>query len=566
LETHAHDIVIVGSGLAGLRAAISAAEVGKDIEIAVISKVYPMRSHSVCAQGGTAAVMREGDNYDLHAWDTVKGSDFLADQDVVEFFVKRIGLELIKLEHWGMPWSRTPDGKIAQRAFGGHSFSRTCYSADLVGFQEMHTLYGRALAHDNIKFYDEWYVTSLIAEEGRVKGLTAIDLKTGSMSAFRAKAIIMATGGACRIYRFTTYSYTATGDGMILAYRAGAPLEDMEFVQFHPTGLVPSGVLISEAARGEGGYLRNSKGERFMERYAKGMMELAPRDIVARAVMTEILEGRAFDGPSGKYIALDLTHLGEEKINERLPFIREVAQRLVSIDPVRESIPIAPAAHYSMGGIRANIRTATPLPYLLAAGECACLSVHGANRLGSNSTAECLVFGAVAGEEAAKLALTSVLPDLPKEKLSEEEKRVFDQILGNEGGERVPEIRAQMMNTMNDKVWIFRDEQRLIEAVREIRALKEKFKKAKVEDRSKVFNMGLVNALELDFMLDLAEVTALSALNRKESRGAHYRLDYPKRDDANWLKHTLTYYTVEGPRLDYAPVTITKWKPVERKY
>jgi len=303
-----------------------------------------------------------------------------------------------------------------------------------------------------------------------------------------------------------------------------------------------------------------------MERYAKKMMELAPRDIVARAEMTEILEGRGFEGPHGPYIALDLTHLGEEKINERLPYIREVTQRLLGIDPVHEPIPIAPAAHYSMGGIRVNITTATPLPYLFAAGECSCLSLHGANRLGTNSTAECLVFGGVAGEEAAKLALKSEFPDLPKEKLVEEEKRVFDQILGKEGGERISDIRTQMMNVMNEKVWIFRDEKGLTEAVREVRALKEKFKRAKVEDSSRVFNLVLVNALELGCMLELAEVTALSALNRKESRGAHFRVDYPQRDDANWLKHTLVYYTVDGPQIDYAPVTITKWQPTERKY
>ncbi len=566
MEVYTHDIAIVGAGLAGLRAAIAASEISKNLDIAVVSKVYPMRSHSVCAQGGTAAVMREGDSYELHAYDTVKGSDFLADQDVVEFFVKMASMELIKLEHWGMPWSRTEDGKIAQRAFGGHSFNRTCYSADLVGFQEMHTLYGRALAYDSIKFYDEWFVSSLIAEEGRAKGVTAIELKTGRMCAFRAKVIIMATGGACRIYRFTTYSHTATGDGMALAYRAGVPLEDMEFVQFHPTALVPSGVLISEAARGEGGYLLNGKNERFMEKYAKEKMELAPRDIVSRAEMIEMMEGRAFVGPDGPYLALDLTHLGEGKINERLPFIREVAQRLVNVDPAREHIPVAPAAHYSMGGIRADIRAATPLPHLFAAGECACLSLHGANRLGSNSTAECLVFGAVAGEEAAKLALSSTLPDLPNDRLREEEKRVFDQVLGNEGGERVPELRKEMSNIMNDKVWIFRDEQGLTDAVREIRALKERFRRAKVEDSSRLFNLGLVNALELDFMLDLAEVTAFSALNRRESRGAHSRLDYPERNDREWLKHTLAYYTQGGPRLEYTPVTITKWRPVERKY
>ncbi|MEM0049058.1 MAG: FAD-binding protein, partial [Candidatus Bathyarchaeia archaeon] len=319
MEKNVHDIVIVGAGLAGLRAAVAAAEVGNKLSIAVISKLHPLRSHSVCAQGGTAAVMREGDSFELHAWDTIKGADFLADQDIVEFFVRQAPKEIINLEHWGCPWSRTPDGKLDQRPFGGHSFPRACFAADMTGFHEMHTLYGKAVTYDNIKFYDEWFATSLIVEDNSVRGLTAIDLKTGEMGVFQTKAVVMATGGHERIYEFTTFSHSSTGDGMAIAYRAGAPLEDMEFVQFHPTGLVPSGVLITEGARGEGGYLINAKGERFMKNYAPKMMELAPRDIVARAEETEIREGRAFKGPHGPYIALDLRHLGEDKIKERLP-------------------------------------------------------------------------------------------------------------------------------------------------------------------------------------------------------------------------------------------------------
>ena len=566
METYSHDVIIVGAGIAGLRAAIAAAETSKEIDVAVISKIYPVRSHSVCAQGGTAAVLREGDSYDLHAWDTVKGADFLADQDVVEFFVRRAPQEIINLEHWGCPWSRTEDGKINQRRFGGHSFPRACFAADMTGFHEMHTLYGKAKTLENITFYDEWFVTSLLVEDNRAVGLTAIELKTGNLHAFRAKAIIMATGGYQRIYQFTTFSHTATGDGMAIAYRAGAPLKDMEFVQFHPTGLVPPGVLITEGARGEGGYLINAKGERFMKRYAPERMELAPRDIIARAEQTEINEGRAFEGPYGPYIALDLRHLGEEKINERLPLIRDVAIKLAGVDPVEEPIPIRPAAHYAMGGIHVNIKTESPIAGLYAAGECSCISVHGANRLGTNSTADCLVFGAVSGEEAAKYALSTSFREIPKDKVLEEEKRIFDGILGREGDEKVPAIRDEMRKIMNDKVWIFRTGEELKEALKEIRALKERFKNIRVEDKGGPFNMALVEALQLDFTLELAEVTVVSALARTESRGAHYRLDYPKRDDKNWLKHTLEYYTREGPRLEYIPVTITKWTPTERKY
>ena len=566
METLTHDIIIVGTGIAGLRAAIAAAETSKKIDVAVISKIYPVRSHSVCAQGGTAAVLREGDSYDLHAWDTVKGADFLADQDVVEFFVRRAPQEIINLEHWGCPWSRTEDGKINQRRFGGHSFPRACFAADMTGFHEMHTLYGKAKTLENITFYDEWFATSLLVEDNTAVGLTAIELKTGKLHAFKAKAIIMATGGYQRIYQFTTFSHTATGDGMTIAYRAGAPLKDMEFVQFHPTGLVPPGVLITEGARGEGGYLLNAKGERFMKRYAPERMELAPRDIIARAEQTEINEGRAFQGPYGPYIALDLRHLGEEKINERLPLIRDVAIKLGGVDPVEEPIPIRPAAHYAMGGIHVNIRTESPIAGLYAAGECSCISVHGANRLGTNSTADCLVFGAVSGEEAAKYALSKSFREIPKDKVLEEEKRIFDGILGKEGDERVPAIRDEMRKIMNDKVWIFRTGEELQEALKEIRELRKRFENIRVEDKGGAFNMGLIEALQLDFTLELAEVTVVSALARTESRGAHYRLDYPKRDDKNWLKHTLAYYTREGPRLEYIPVTITKWTPAERKY
>lgn len=566
MEKFSHDIVIVGAGLAGLRAATAAAEVNRKLDIAVVSKHHPLRSHSVCAQGGTGAVMREKDSFDLHAYDTVKGADFLADQDVVEFFVKQAPKEIVLTEHWGCPWSRTPDGKIDQRAFGGHTFPRACFAADMTGFHEMQALYGQASSYDNIKFYDEWFVTSLVVEDNKAVGVTGIEMRTGMMHAFGAKAFVMASGGHERIYEFTTFSHTTTGDGMAMAYRAGVPLEDMEFVQFHPTGLLPSGVLITEGARGEGGYLINANGERFMKKYAPEKMELAPRDVVSRSEQTEILEGRGLEGPYGPYIALDLRHLGEEKISERLPLIRDVAIKLGGVDPVKEPIPIRPAAHYSMGGIQANIRTETPVSGLFASGECSCLSLHGANRLGTNSTSECLVFGALSGEEAAKFASNAVAREASNERLAAEEKRVFNGILASEGSERVAEIRNEMRHIMFEKAWIYRRGEQMESGLKEIRQLKQRFKRIKVQDKGRPFNTGMLNAIQLDFMLDLAEVMLVSALPRTESRGAHSRIDYPKRDDQNWLKHTLAYRTDEGPKLQYLPVTITKWQPAARTY
>lgn len=566
METLTHDLVIVGAGISGLRAAIAASEFNDDIDIAVVSKVYPIRSHSVCAQGGTAAVIKKEDSYELHAWDTVKGSDFLADQDVVEYFVQQAPKEIITLEHWGCPWSRTLDGKIDQRPFGGHSFPRACLAADMTGLVEMHTLYGRAVLAENITFYNEWFVTSLILEHNIVKGLTVIDMKSGELFAINTKAVIMATGGYERIYEFTTFSHTATGDGMAIVYRSGVPLKDMEFVQFHPTALIPSGVLITEGARGEGGYLINGEGARFMKKYAPEKMELAPRDIIARAETIEIQQQRGLEGPYGAYIALDLRHLGEEIINERLPLIRDVAIKLGGVDPIEEPIPIKPAAHYSMGGIHTNIKTETSASGLYAAGECACLNLHGANRLGTNSTSDCLVFGHRAGEEAAKYALSKNYREFSKRKVAREETRIFNEILGNEGDERVPLIRDEMRQIMNKKVWIFRSEYELKSALKDIKKLKMRFNNIKVEDASRSFNTCLMEALQLDFTLDLAEVTIESALSRTESRGAHARREYPKRDDSNWLKHSLVYRTKNGPKLKYTPVTITQWAPISRSY
>ena len=561
-----HDVLIVGTGIAGMRAAIAAAEKSSRLSIATLSKAYPIRCHSVCAEGGTAAVLREGDSFDLHAWDTVKGSDFLGDQDAIEFFVREVPKEILRLDDWGCPWSRNDDGTIAQRPFGGHSFNRASFAKDRTGFHEVHTLYEKMLTYENITRYSEFFVTSLVVENGGVKGVMAIELETGDLVAIEAKAVVFATGGAGRLYGFTTYGHQVTGDGLAIAYRAGIPLKDMEFFQFHPTGLIPSGILMTEGCRGEGGYLLNRDGERFMKKYAAEKMELAPRDIVSRAMWTEIMEGRGLESEYGPYIALDLRHLGEEKINNRLPLIRDASIKFAGVDPVEEPIPVRPVAHYTMGGIHTNVNCETPVRGFYAAGECACVSIHGANRLGCNSTAECLVFGRVAGEKAAEYALNAGKNQISDRLIEKEESRIYDKLLGKSGDESVYRLKEELNGTMDKNMWIFREENGLKEAVKKIRELKERYKNIEINDKSKKFNTDLISAIEIGYMLDLAEVVAMGALLRRESRGAHYRLDYPKRDDNNWLKHTLAYYTPDGPKFDYIPVTITKWQPVERKY
>ncbi|NOZ89309.1 MAG: succinate dehydrogenase/fumarate reductase flavoprotein subunit, partial [Crenarchaeota archaeon] len=528
------DVVVVGSGLAGLRTAIEVKRLlGDRASVAVLSKVQLMRSHSVAAEGGTAAVLYpdEGDSFALHAWDTVKGSDFLADQDAVWLMVKLAPEEVRLLERWGMPWSRRPDGRIAQRPFGGHSFPRTAYAGDKTGFFEMQTLYGKLVSYDGWERFDEVYVTSIVVEDGAFSGVVAVDMSSGELLVFRARAGVVATGGAGRIYSFTTYSHSATGDGLAMLLREGVPLKDMEFIQFHPTGLVPSGILISEAARGEGGYLINARGERFMKRYAPERMELAPRDVVSRAIMTEIMEGRGLRDPETgmEYVLLDLRHLGEERISERLPAIREIAIKYAGIDPVEEPIPVRPVAHYTMGGIHTDTyyRVLDPegrwIRGLWAAGEAAAASVHGANRLGSNSTIECLTSGRLVGRQIARFLEKNPPPRAPSRgRLEREEKRIYDELLKRESGESIYEIRREMRETMERLVHVFRTREGLEEALRRLRRLRERMRHAYPHDKSRVYNTDLVAALETANMLDVAYTVAAAALARTESRGAHY--------------------------------------------
>ncbi|HWY27711.1 MAG TPA: succinate dehydrogenase/fumarate reductase flavoprotein subunit, partial [Candidatus Sulfotelmatobacter sp.] len=570
VEHLSHDILIIGGGAAGLRAAIAAAELNPKLDIAIVSKVYPMRSHTVSAEGGMAAVLRtDYDNFDLHAYDTIKGSDFLADQDSVEFFVKEAPKEAIRLEHWGCPFSRDPDGRISVRAFGGMSVKRTLFATDKIGFHLLHSLFQTSLKFENIRRYDEWFATSILVDNGRVDGVTAIDMRSGELVSFLAKAVVIATGGCGRIYQFTTNGWIKTGDGMAMAYRAGVPLKDMEMVQYHPTLLPNTGILITEAARGEGGHLLNKDGERFLKKYVPNKMELGPRDILSRAEMTEIKEGRGFEGPYGSYVHLDLTHLGEETIEEKLPFVKELAEKYLGIDPAHEMIPVRPGQHYMMGGVHTDMRGYTGLPGLYAAGEVACISMNGANRLGSNSLTECLVFGAEAGIGAAQYATKQGAPSFgnPVQGLAlEEEKRIYDKVLKHEIGEKISTIRTEMQRAMEEHVGIYRDDSNLKEACRLIGDLKQRMKNAVVEDKDRVYNTDLVSALELDFMLDIAETIPYAALARKESRGAHSRTDYPKRDDVQFLKHFVVYENGTAPRIDTMPVTITRWQPEARVY
>ena len=564
-----HDVLILGAGLAGLRAAVEISRrLDGKVDIGIVSKVQLMRAHSVCAEGGTAAVLRpeEGDSFELHAWDSVKGSDFLADQDVVHRFVRAMPEEIRLLDHWGIPWTRDAQGRIDQRPFGGHSFPRTTLAADKTGFFEMQTLYDTLLRYKCFTRYDEFFVTDILVEGGRFAGLVGIHAGSGETVVLRGKALLMATGGGGTLYGFTTYSQTVTGDGMAMAYRAGLPLEDMEFLQFHPTGLVPSGILMTEGCRGEGGYLKNNKGERFMEKYAPKLMELAPRDMVSRAETTEILEGRGFHSEEwGDYLHLDLTHLGAERINSRLPLIREVTIKFLGIDPITTPIPIRPVAHYSMGGIETDINGLTRLPNVWAAGEVACVSLHGANRLGSNSTAECLVWGGITGDEIVKALPRLDLPAVPEGKVRVAEAHI-EALLKREGSENLYVLRRELRAAMDEHVGVFRTGEGLAAALAAVRDLRTRSRRAPVNDKGRTYNSNLFHALELENLLDLAEVTVAGALARQESRGAHARRDFTTRDDEKWLRHTLAWWTEAGPRFDHKPVTITTWKPVERKY
>ncbi len=569
VESIEFDLIICGSGLAGLRAAVEAARKNSKIKIGIVSKVQVMRSHSVSAEGGTAAVLfeDEGDTIESHIYDTVKGSDFLADQDVAKLLCEEMPKQIRQLEHWGMPWSRRKDGRVDQRNFGGYSFPRATYASDKVGFYEMQTLYDTCQKFENIEYLNEWFVTSIIHDGNKFMGITAIEIASGNFYQIKGKALIIATGGAGRLYSFSTYAFSSTPDGLDMAYRAGMALKDMEFVQFHPTGILPSGILITEGARGEGGYLLNNKGERFMKKYASGKMELAPRDIVSRAIITEINEGNGFKHETGvDCMKLDLRHLGDEKIKEKLGGIREISIKFSGIDPSQEILDIRPVCHYMMGGIHTNIDGATELQGVWAAGEAACNSVHGSNRLGANSTSECIVWGKITGSLAVDyIEKNSNSNPWPHHLVTLEEKRIYDGIFRGNGDANPYEIRQELTDTMNEKAYVYRNEKDLVDGLKKIRQLKQQTWKH-VDDSAKEYNTNFTNVMELDSMIRTAEIVLIGAINRKESRGAHARTDYTKRDDANFLHHTLAYYDPNEPIMKTHPVTITNYQPVERKY
>ena len=556
-----HDVLVLGAGLAGMRAALAAIQSGANTGI--ISKVHPVRSHSNAAQGGiNAALVDRGDSWEEHAYDTVKGSDYLGDQDAIELMCRVAGEELISMEHMGVIFNRDDEGRLGTRAFGGQRRARTFYVADFTGQAMLHVLHEQLMKSD-ITSYEEWFVTTLIIEDGECRGVVAMEMRTGRLYVIRAKTVILGTGGLGRLFEPSTNALIVTGDGMALAYKARAPLMDMEMVQYHPTTLKGSGVLITEGARGEGAYLLNSEGDRFMERYAPSMMELASRDVVSRSESTEIAEGRGIDG----CLLLDCRHLGEKLIKEKLSQIYDIGLDLVGIDITKEPIPIQPGMHYQMGGIKTDVDGLTKIPGLYAAGECACVSVHGGNRLGANSLLDTIVFGHRAGDHAAEVSKSMEYRPFNVEAWAEnEENRIKDMLARDGNGDRVAKIRWEMGTAMDRHLGVYRNEAGMRDALTTIRHLKERYGHVPVQDKGRIFNTDLVFALELGFMLDCAESIVVSALERRDSRGAQSRQDYPQRDDENWLKHILVTDSPDGPDISHQPVVITQWQPEERKY
>ncbi len=573
------DVAIIGAGGAGLRAAISVAESDPQLKVALISKVYPMRSHTVAAEGGAAGVIKDEDSFENHFHDTVAGGDWLSDQDAVELFIHEAPRELTLMEHWGCPWSRKPDGRVAVRPFGGMKIERTWYAADKTGFHLLHTLFQTSLKFPSIKRYDEYFSTDIVVVDGKCCGFTAIEMRSGEVTYFKAKSVIIATGGAGRVFPFTTNGAIKTGDGMAMAYRAGVALKDMEFVQYHPTGLPGTGILITEGSRGEGGLLVNKDGYRYLQDYNLGppdpwprkkAMELGPRDRLSQAFWHEQQKGRTIKTADGDVVHLDLRHLGEAKIDERLPMVRELAKSYVGVDPVYDPIPVRPVIHYTMGGIDTNIDAATNIPGLYAAGECSCVSINGANRLGSNSLTELLVFGARAGSGAAEFAKArqgAINESAAKQEAEKTEKRLAALFAKEKATESIPGLRKEMNDTMESGAGIYRTEDSLQATCTKMSEIRKRSANIGLQDKSKVFNTDMAEALELDAMIDVACAMANSALQRKESRGSHQRLDFEARDDKKYLKHSLAHYSPDGnPKVDYRDVTITSSQPAERVY
>ncbi len=555
-----HDVLVVGAGGAGMRAAIEAQR--KGAKVAVISKLHPLRSHTAAAQGGINAALSVEDAVEKHAYDTVKGSDWLGDQDAIEVLTKDAPGDIYELENMGVIFNRVESGRLAQRPFGGAGFPRTCYVADITGQAMLHVLWEQ-LVKAGVKVYEEWTVLELIKQDGACCGVVAMDILTGQISVIRAKAVLLATGGMGRVYHPTTNSLSSTGDGATLAYRIGAPLMDIEFIQYHPTTLKGSGVLMTEGARGEGAYLLNSQGERFMKKYAPSKLELASRDVVSRSEQTEINEGRGVDG----CVLLDLRHLGEKLIKQKLYQIYELALDYSNVDMTKEPVPVRPGMHYFMGGIKINVDGASLVPGLFAAGECACVSVHGANRLGGNSLLETVVFGRRAGSGAAEYVKNVQFKDIPEAEIIARHEEKFRELTDRPNpGFTAGQLRTEMGAIMDKSAGVFRTTKGLEEGLAAIRELRQKYPALNVVDKGRVYNWNLMFVLELGYMLDLAEAILVAAGNRKESRGAHSLVDKPERDDANWMKHTMVTWTPEGPKIGYLPVTITKWPPERRVY